>query len=64
MKYSTKARSKDGLSEGERRIILAEDKFPTGKYRKRSLKELDIEDRIDIIHAFLVEEERGIDVAH
>ena len=64
MKYSTKARNKDGLSEEERRIILAEDTFPAGKYRKRPLKELGIEDRVDIIHAFLVEEEMGIDVAH
>ena len=52
MKYSTKARSKDDLSEEERRIILAQDKFPAGKYRKRPLKELSIEDRVDIIHAF------------
>ena len=64
MKYSTKTRSKDNLSEEERRIILAQDKFHAGKYRKRPLKELSIEDRVDIIHAFLVEEERGRDVAH
>ena len=63
MTYSTKARNNDGLSEGARRYVLIRDTFATGKYRKRPMKELAIDEQIDIVHAFLVEQQTGIDVA-
>ena len=63
MKYSTKARNNDGLSEQTRRTILIRERYPIGRYRKRPMKELTIDERIDIVYAFIIEQKIGIDVA-
>ena len=55
--YSTSARSSDGLSEHERKHLETLDVIPCGKYKKRCLKQLSVDEQRDIIHAHLAEYE-------
>ena len=55
LKYSTKKTNPLGLSEGELKQLVRHDSIPPWGYKKRRLNELTVEQRIDILHSYLVE---------
>ena len=55
MKRSTAARSRDGLSEKEIRALSQANEVPSSRVKKRSLRDLNLVERTDIIHSSLVE---------
>ena len=63
LKLSTKARSSTGISESERKQLEQIDVVGIRKYKKRHLKLLSVNERLDIIHAHLTEYTSQKDVA-
>ena len=55
IKHSTRATNPEELSERELKSMLMKEQIPGGKYKKRNLKKLSLEDHIGIIEASLVQ---------
>ena len=54
MKHSTKANNHYGESEKEIKQQLTDETYPGKRYDKRKLKDLDIDDRVEIIHSAMI----------
>ena len=54
LNHSTKAKNLDGESEKNIKRELIEETYPGKRYAKRKLKDLDIDDRVNIIHSVMI----------